>query len=281
MKTILFVCCASLAFAGQSDWQKRMLEANRLDREGRYGEAQALYLASLAEAEESGTAGRWLAESLNNLAAHYFLRGDYAAAEPLYRRALDAWKTGGPGLERDLALTMGNLATLYRKLGRYAEAEPLYAAALPLLEPDTGNVRNNLAELHRAEGKYEEAEAEARAALGIFERGAGAESAGVAAALYTLASVYGDLHRAGEALTLLERCLRIQQRLFGPEHPFTASTLGNMATVLTTPAAVRGSRTPGAASLGDSPQDTRSGASRCGSRSEQPGASGAVARPLY
>src|ERR1700680_1899531 len=88
MKKALLICCASLAFAGQADWQKRMLEANRLDRDGRYSEAQDLYVASLDEAEKSGATGRWFAESLNNLAAHYFLCGNYSQAEPLYRRAL-------------------------------------------------------------------------------------------------------------------------------------------------------------------------------------------------
>jgi hypothetical protein len=62
MKNTLLLFCASLAFAGQADWQKRMLEANRLDRQGRYAEAETLYVASLDEAEKSGTAGRWLAE---------------------------------------------------------------------------------------------------------------------------------------------------------------------------------------------------------------------------
>jgi len=98
MKKALLICCASLAFAGQADWQKRMLEANRLDRDGRYSEAEDLYVASLDEAEKSGATGRWLAESLNNLAAHYFLCGNYTQAEPLYRRALDAWKAAGQGL---------------------------------------------------------------------------------------------------------------------------------------------------------------------------------------
>src|ERR1700719_4310194 len=110
MKIPLLICCASLAFAGQADWQKRMLEANRLDREGRYSEAQILYVASLDEAEKSGATGRWLAESLNNLAAHYFLYGNYTQAEPLYRRALEAWKAGGKELERDLAFNINNLA---------------------------------------------------------------------------------------------------------------------------------------------------------------------------
>src|SRR5215472_15819207 len=108
MNLSLLLICASLAFAGQPDWQARMLEANRLDRQGQYAQAEALYLASLDEAEKSGTAGRWLAESLNNLAAHYYLRGNYAQAETLYRRALELWKAAGAGFERDLAYTMNN-----------------------------------------------------------------------------------------------------------------------------------------------------------------------------
>jgi tetratricopeptide (TPR) repeat protein len=232
MRKILLICCAGLAFAGQGDWQKRMLQANSLDREGRYGEAEALYVASVDEAEKSGTTGRWLAESLNNLAAHHFLCGNYAAAEPLYRRALETWRAGGEDLERDLASPMINLAALYRALGRYAEAERLYTAALPMLEPDTSRIRNDLAELYRAEGKYKAAESMARAALEISARDGGVGSAGVAAALHTLAAVYGDLHRHDDALTLLERCLRIRERLFGPEHPLSVATLGNIAVSL-------------------------------------------------
>jgi tetratricopeptide (TPR) repeat protein len=187
MRKILLICCAGLAFAGQGDWQQRMLDANRLDREGRYGEAEALYVASLDEAERSGTTGRWLAESLNNLAAHHFLCGNYAAAEPLYGRALETWKAGGEELERDLASPMIDLAALYRALGRHAEAERLYAAALPLLEPDTGRIRNNLAELYRAEGKYEKAESTARAAL---EKSPGAGHPQLSMVSVRLAEVY-------------------------------------------------------------------------------------------
>ena len=48
-----------------------MREANRLDREGYYGEAQSLYLAALRDAEKFGASDRRLAESLNNLATLY------------------------------------------------------------------------------------------------------------------------------------------------------------------------------------------------------------------
>src|SRR5437660_1569800 len=93
---ILLLSCASLAATDQAGWQARMQEANRLDREGRYGEARSLYLAALGEAENSGSPYRRLGESLNNLAAHYFHCGKYADAEPLYRRALQAWKSVVP-----------------------------------------------------------------------------------------------------------------------------------------------------------------------------------------
>src|SRR5438552_1688330 len=123
---ILLLYGAGPAATGQTAWQTRMQEANLLDREGRYGEARTVYLAALDEAEKFGSSDRRLAESLNNLAAHYFHCGKYAQAEPLYRRALDLWKGLGSAERRDLAITMNNLAALYRVQSRYSEAEPLY-----------------------------------------------------------------------------------------------------------------------------------------------------------
>src|SRR5882672_11504438 len=122
---LVFGCFANSASAAAEDWQERMREANRLDREGRYAEAQKLYLAALEEAEKSGPADPRLAESLNNLAAHYFHTGKYAQAEPVYRRAIASWKTSRGDANRDLALTMNNLAALYRAQGRYSLAAPL------------------------------------------------------------------------------------------------------------------------------------------------------------
>src|SRR6185369_1103821 len=104
---ILLLCGVSFAATDQAVWRERMQEANLLDREGRYSESRILYLAALDEAEKSGTADRRLAESLNNLAAHYFHCGKYAQAEPLYLRALNLWKSLGPE-RRDLAVTMNN-----------------------------------------------------------------------------------------------------------------------------------------------------------------------------
>src|SRR5450755_4012245 len=116
---LLMFCYATFVYAGQPDWQARMLEANRLDSEGRYSEAENLYAAALREAQKSPGPDRRLAESLNNLAAHYFHCGKYAEAEPLYLRSLEAWKAVGAEARRDLASTMNNLAVLYRAEARF------------------------------------------------------------------------------------------------------------------------------------------------------------------
>src|SRR4030088_1016441 len=100
---------------------------------------------------------------------------------------------------------MNNLAPFYRALGRYREAEPLYAAALPLLEPETGGIWNNLAELYRSEVKYDKAESAARTSLTLAEAADGPDSASVASSLHTLAAVCEALKRYDEALGLLDR----------------------------------------------------------------------------
>ena len=236
------VCCAGLVTAGPPDWQARMREANRLDSEGKYAEAESLYLEALREAEKpaeekSSASDHRLAESLNNLAAHYYRRGSYAQAEPLYRRALEVWKSAGPGVAKDEARTMNNLAALYRAKANYSEAEPLYLRALRLLEPDNAGVWTNLAELYRAEGNYNAAERAARKALEIFSQAAGPDSVASTAALQTLAGVCEDLGRYEEAIELLERTRRIREQAYGSGHPLLATTLANESAVFSGSAA--------------------------------------------
>ena len=78
-------------------------------------------------------------------------QGNYAAAEPLYRRALAIReKALGPD-HPDVATSLNNLALLLQKKGNYAAAEPLCRRALAIYEkalgtnhPDTITIRNNL-----------------------------------------------------------------------------------------------------------------------------------------
>ena len=65
--------------------------------------------------------------SLNNLATVLGLQGDYAAARPLFREALEVYE-GLPGGNRhpEYAQTLNNLGALLESQGDYAAARPLF-----------------------------------------------------------------------------------------------------------------------------------------------------------
>lgn len=117
-----------------------------LDGQGRYEEAEALYVEAIAVWERmAGPPPIELAVSLNNLAAIDQARGRLEPAEPLYRRALALKERLLPPGHPDLAMTLNNLAVLCRKEGRLAEAAGLYARALDIfaraLGPDHPKAR--------------------------------------------------------------------------------------------------------------------------------------------
>ena len=78
------------------------------------------------------------ATSMNNLANLLLEKGDYAGAEPLYRRALEirekALGADNPYTERSL----NSLAYLLELKGDYAGAEELYGRSLTVLERAAG-----------------------------------------------------------------------------------------------------------------------------------------------
>jgi tetratricopeptide (TPR) repeat protein len=88
-KQLLLTSLSAIAAFSQDAWSERMSLANRLEEQGRYGEARQLYQSAVADAEKSGLKDLRHAQALNNLAAHYFDSGKYAEAEPMYRRALE------------------------------------------------------------------------------------------------------------------------------------------------------------------------------------------------
>jgi hypothetical protein len=78
---------------------------------------------------------RLLATSINNLAWLHQVQGEYARAEPLFRRALlmcerlipkERYPQGHP----ELASSIDTLAGLYRAQGQHSKAEPLSRRAL-------------------------------------------------------------------------------------------------------------------------------------------------------
>jgi tetratricopeptide (TPR) repeat protein len=66
-----------------------------------------------------------VATDLNNLAVLHYNQGQYAAAEPLYKRALAIRGASLAPNHPAVARSLNNLAGLYRKTGRVKEAEGL------------------------------------------------------------------------------------------------------------------------------------------------------------
>ena len=136
---ILCVVFVSIqACTQETQWDKHMAAAATAYQQGRYTDAERLFQAIVKEAEAFGPQDPRLATSLSNLAELYRLRGKYAEAEPLNKRALAIRKrTLGPA-HPDVANSLNNLAALYHQQGKYDEAEPLYKRSLVIVEKALG-----------------------------------------------------------------------------------------------------------------------------------------------
>lgn len=210
--------------------------ANLYKEQGRYGEAEPLYLRSLAIYEQHlGIVPSRVATILNNLAELYRSMGRYEEAEPLYLQSIAIYQQNLENI-RPYSVGLNNLAGLYYLTGRYEEAEPLLAKVLSIREqqlganhPDTALALNNLAELYRLTGRYEEAEPLLVKALSIREQQLGVHHPDTAQSLNNLALLYASIGRYEEAERLYVRTLDICEQHLGIKHPSTALSLWNLA----------------------------------------------------
>jgi CHAT domain-containing protein len=174
--------------------------------------------------------------SLNDLAHLYQAQGNYAAAEPLYLRAL-AIREKALGPENPhTAKSLNNLAGLYESQGNYAAAEPLYLRALKIREialgpenPETAASLNDLASLFRAQSNYAAAEPLYLRALAIHEKALGPDHRDTATSLNNLAGLYRAQGNYAAAEPLYLRALAIREKALGPDHPYIARSLNNLA----------------------------------------------------
>ncbi|MFQ5540300.1 MAG: tetratricopeptide repeat protein [Candidatus Binatia bacterium] len=99
-------------------------------KQGKYTEAEPLYLRSLAIWKKAlGLDHPSVAIGLNNLALLYTAQGKYAEAESLYLRSQAIWeKALGPD-HLYVATNLENYASLLRKMNREAEAAKMETRA--------------------------------------------------------------------------------------------------------------------------------------------------------
>ncbi len=199
-------------------------------------EAEAIFRELIVVGETSGNPDT---AALSCLGSVLQARGDYAGAEPLYRRELEASeRVLGP--EHPSTLTgVNNLAGLLESQGDYAGAEPLYRRALEACErvlgpehPSTLTGVNNLACLLERKGDHAGAEPLFRRALEARERVLGPEHPSTLTGVNNLACL---LERKGDyagAEPLYRRALEACERVLGPEHPDTLGSVNNLAYLL-------------------------------------------------
>ena len=208
-----------------------------LDSQGRYVEAEPLYLEALEISKaELGDRHPYTAMSLNNLAILYKSQGRYVEAEPLYLEALEIRKTELGDRHPYTAMSLNNLAALYDSQGRYVEAESLYLKALEIRKaelgdrhPYTASSLNGLAALYDSQGRYVEAEPLYLEALEIRKAELGDRHPYTASSLNNLAALYDSQGRYTEAKPLLIEALEIRKAELSDRHPDTASSLNNLA----------------------------------------------------
>lgn len=206
---------------------------NKLD------EAEPLYRRVLELRRAAGPLDTQGLQTVNNYASLQHSRGDFAAAEALYREALDGHRalSGPDGPEA--ILTLNNLGKLLMDVGRLEEAEAAmregHGRAVRVYgeeHPTTLSAANNLGKLLHQAGKRDEAlefmtrTAEAR------RRTLGAEHPHTLISLNNLAVLLGDLGRVDEAGAVLGEVLETRRRTLGERHVDTVVSLANLARVL-------------------------------------------------
>ncbi|KAL4732890.1 hypothetical protein BDV11DRAFT_210631 [Aspergillus similis] len=155
------------------------------------------------------------------------------AAEALYKELLEIDKRQR-GPEHPLTLTiMANLALTYHNQGRWNEAEKLNMevmktrkAVLGAEHPSTLTSMANLASTYRNQGRWSEAEKLNMENLEVevmetFKAVLGAEHPDTLTSMHNLAYTWKYQGRLPDALSLIEVCNKLRNKVLGPDHPDT------------------------------------------------------------
>jgi tetratricopeptide (TPR) repeat protein len=165
---------------------------------------------------------------MGNLAIVAHMRNDLDAAEPLYRRALDAYQAAGKERHPDYLSMLNNHAMLLQKrndndgaMSEFRKILEIRREVLTREHPDTLISMNNLADFLTTSGKPDEAEPLLREVLEVLtrmpDRGARSEAGAFANAnLAELLAARGD--KAG-AERHYRAALDIAQAVWPAGHP--------------------------------------------------------------
>lgn len=99
---------------------------------------ELVLLKALRQAEALEQQDSALATALHDVGELYRVRGDLAAAEPYFWRALPVWATSVGAMDPRMAITLSSLALVFEARKEYAKAVPLVEQALKIREAAFG-----------------------------------------------------------------------------------------------------------------------------------------------
>jgi tetratricopeptide (TPR) repeat protein len=144
-------------------WQRSLVAAQTALQQGRYAEAETMFLFLLKKAEDFGPEDPKVASAARNLAMLYCLQGKHADAEPLLHRSLAIMEKADPEHIETSAI-LEQLAGLCEVQGRYAATELILQRSLAIRErslgpdhPHVANVLKHMVGLYEKIGKKDEA----------------------------------------------------------------------------------------------------------------------------
>ncbi|MHC4446565.1 MAG: tetratricopeptide repeat protein, partial [Planctomycetota bacterium] len=180
-----------------------------------------------------------VAQTLQDLAATLWFRGNLEEAEPMFRDCLDLRRKLYGTEHEKVARSMNDLAACLNSRDKHEEAEQIYRQSLAMRQRLWGDRhelvaqgKNNLGTCLMDQKRYEEAEVLFRDATRTMRSLRGDEHIDVAGGLTNLAWCLSSQDRKSEAEQLYRDALAIKRKALGNDHASVAITLYQLARLL-------------------------------------------------
>jgi tetratricopeptide (TPR) repeat protein len=235
---LAFVSLSAQAGYPQADTEQLSRSALARQQQGHPDEAVEMY-RRIVDVRESllGPQHKDVAAALNNLGVALRLAGRPAAADPVFRRALEIAEgsAGSSDVRRLLATVLAGLGATLVDRGEYARAEPVLRRSLAIFDAAVGpdslesaEAANNLAMLYRHNGELARAQEQLERALPLMERHLGSFDPSLAIALNSMFVILAEQEQWDRAEPYLRRALAIGEEVF-PESVQMAEFRENLA----------------------------------------------------
>lgn len=216
-------------------WQTCLSNALKAKEQGRYTEAAKLLDEAVKEIEKCDDADLRVGTTLAAVADLKTAQGKYAAAEPLYRKALAIKERTAGANSTAVAQILNGLANLLLCRGKYIEAEAVLRRAVSILEkssPDSEDCGKTFIVLARVliqEGKYSQAQEAINKLKSVADRHPNSSlSSDYLIVAGRLALVNG---RTSDAKKLLQKAINLKEQSAGANHPDLIEPLNAMASL--------------------------------------------------